>query len=583
MRKQCLRVVAIVAALGLTAAFTAVGAGAESETRGVSTTTAATTLLGLELGNAGSLLNLRIMGDDAKSTVDRAVSDPLAVTKLVPAELTSQVLPLLNGLTANLPKFESRTPGGQASVSGSAVDFSSVNPSTPVGALPVGLLGGALVPTSLTTALDDAGARGALDAALANLNILSGVLGVKSVGNTARAEAAYSGAQGNRSLAIDAITLLNLGELLNGLGLDLANLPIGILSNLLNSLGLTQALALPTGATSLAGAVTTIEGALAQVTTTVGGVQETLSSVVADVEPVAGIVNGLPAVVPVGLPQATQLLNTSSLLTNTVQNTLNTLLSTLTNLLGSAINLLGNMPLLKFDGAQLTALTRATNSLDTSVADVVGKVGGLSVLGIQLPGVDLIAVGELLNSISGILSGVLSIIDPSLGNLLKIGIFEKTTNVAQVNGYNRAVAAVDVLKIKVTPPTGILGLVSGLNASPAGSRATLARAGATRNELPVLGNVLGAGGLLGGLLDIGGLLGALLQGATIRVGSVQSASEFQAVVPATAPAPEPAPVVQPELPRTGGTNGGQLAAIAGVLVAFSLVTRRVLRRSAVRL
>jgi hypothetical protein len=120
-----------------------------------------------------------------------------------------------------------------------------------------------------------------------------------------------------------------------------------------------------------------------------------------------------------------------------------------------------------------------------------------------------------------------------------------------------------------------VGSLTGSNSSIS----TLGAAGVANpaGSLPVLGSAMGG---LNGLLNVPGLLGALAQGARLDVGSVRSSSDYVAVLSNTAvAAPTPAQAV--ELPRTGGTGGGPLAALAGLLVVLSMASRRWVRRASV--
>lgn len=566
MHKLRLRVTAAAAALCVTAAFSGVGPAAAATSSGLGTTKASTTILGLQLGNAGSLLNLRILGDDAQSNIDNAVSAPEAFSRLVPASLTSKVVPALDTLTAGLPTFESRTPGGKPSVSGSAVDLAKPAPAVAGVPLPVNILGGSVIPSSLTSALDDAGARSALDAALADLSLVSGLVSVKSVKNTLGTAAAPSVANGSRTVAVDAISVLKLADLLKGLGIDLADLPISVLSNLLSTLKVP--VALPTGAPDLASAVATVQSAIGSVTQTVGASPGTVDQVVSTVAPVNDVVRGLPT----QLPLNNNLLTTSSLLDDTVGSALATLQGTLKTLLGTALGALGNLSLLELDGAEVGVITKATDTLSGSSAVPTGRIGNLKVLGVGLPGVDLLAVADLVNSIAGTLTGALGAISPDLANLVHVGVLEKTSSVASDGGYNKALAGIDVLNVAITPPANLAALVSSLTGGTSSPLSILGGAGIASNDtgLPVLGSAMGA---LNGVLDLPAAVGALVQGATLKVGSIQSASQFAA---AAAPA-APVTPANKELPRTG-TDTRRLAAAAVVLAMFSVGIRRRMRR-----
>lgn len=565
--RRSVRVIAGAAALCVTASFIGAGSVGAQTPQGVGTSRASHTLLSLQLGDAGSLLNLSLLADTAQSTIDNAVAPSHAVSRLAPLSVTSSAIPALNSITAALPTFESRTPGGNPDVKGSALDLG--NPAG-TGALPLNVLAGSIVPASLTSALDAAGARSALDAALARLSLL-GLLKVNSVSNTLGTAAALPAATGTRALSIDAVSLLNLGDLLAGLNLNLEKLDLSVVNELVKSLNVP--VALPEGTGDLAGAVATLTKAISDITTAVGGANDTLDDVVKTVEPVSDVVSGLPVKLPVA---PTKVIDTSVLQDVVVADALKTLQDTLTNLLGGALKSLNDITLLKLDGAKVAATTKAADTLANSAADVVANLGGLTVLGLQLPGVDLLSVGNTLNAVTNQLTSVLGIIDPSLKDLVKVAVLDKSTSVAAKDGYNEALAGIDVLSVKITPPALLGNLVSSLTGGGNSSVRTLSAAGVANPTaaLPVLGgNALA----LGGLLDLPATLGALTQGLTLKLGTVQSASQ-QRITPAPAPAVLAAePQAAPQLPRTGGDTR-TLGALAAVMAALALGVRRWARR-----
>lgn len=568
-KKFGLRLVAGAAALCLTAAVAAPSPAGAQSAEGVGTAKATQTLIDLVLGDAAApALGLKVLGDTAQSTIDSALEAPNAITKLVPLSLVSSLLPALNGLTANLPTFESKTPGGNANVTGSALDLAS--PGGVLG-LPLGLLGGSLIPTSLTTALDGAGARTGLDAALANLSAVSGLLKVNSVSNKQGTAAALSASSGNRALTVDAISLLSLGDLLAGLNLDLAKLPLGIVSNLLSTLQLP--VALPGGAADLKSAVDGLTSTISGILTQVAGNNALLGSVVDAVPAVDGLLSGLSltSLVPLGGSSLVPV-DLTALGLGTVSDLLGTLQGTLSNLLDTVLGTLGNLSLLKLDGATIGATTKAADTLANSAADVTGKLGGLSVLGLNLPGLDLLSVGNTINAVTSQLGNVLGIIDPSLKDLVKVGVLDKATSVTAANGYNNALAGIDILSVKITPPALLSNLVGTLTGNGALSAlGTLTAAGAPTSGLPLLGgNILG----LGNLLNLPATVGVLTKGLSLKVGSVQSSSQFRL---ASAPAPAAVAAPQESLPRTGADTR-TLGILAAGMAALALGVRRWARR-----
>ncbi|MGI8685597.1 MAG: hypothetical protein ACR2MO_11010 [Acidimicrobiales bacterium] len=542
-------------------------AGAQTP-EGVGTSKASQTLIDLVLGD-GSLLDVKVLGDTAQSTIDSALAPASAVTKLVPLSLTSSVIPGLSGIVGNLPTFESKTPGGNPAVTGSALDLAS--PGGVLG-LPLGLLGGSIIPTSLTSALDGTGARTGLDSALANLSLVTGLLKVNSVSNKQGTAAALSNANGNRALTVDAISLLSLGDLLAGLNLDLAKLPLSTVSTLLSALQLP--LALPGGAADLKSAVDGLTGTITGILGQVAGNNALLGSVVNSLPGVSGLLGGLSltSLIPLGGTSLVPV-DLTALGLGTVSQLLGTLQGTLASLLNTALGTLGNLSLLKLDGATIGATTKAADTLANSAADVTGKLGGLSVLGLNLPGLDLLSVGNTVNAVTTQLGNVLGIIDPSLKDLVKVGVLDKSTSVTAANGYNNAIAGIDILSLKITPPALLSNLIGTLTGNGAlSSLGALTGAGLTPAALPVLGslggNILGLGNLLGGIT------GVLTKGLTLKVGSVQSASQFR-VASAPAPAQVAAPVES--LPRTGADTR-TLGILAAGMAALALGVRRWARR-----
>lgn len=568
-KKFGVRLVAGAAALCLTAVVAApTPAGAQSA-EGVGTSKASQTLLSLQLGgSAAPLLNLGVLADTAQSTIDSALEPAGAVSKLVPLSLVSGLLPGLEGITGVLPVFESKTPGGNPNVSGAALNLASPGG---VPGLPLGLLGGSLIPTSLTSALDGTGARSTLDATLANLSLVSGLLKIDSVSNKLGTSAALPAASGTRALNIDAISLLSLGDLLAGLNLDLAKLPLGVVSNLLSALQLP--LALPGGAADLQSAVNGLTATITGILSQVAGDNALLGSLVDAVPAIDGLLDGLSltSLLPLGGTSLVPV-DLTALGLGTVSDLLATLQGTLQNLLDTALGTLGNLSLLELDGASIGATTKAADTLANSAADVTGKLGGLSVLGLNLPGLDLLSVGNTVNAVTTQLGNVLGIIDPSLKDLVKVGVLDKTTSVTAANGYNNALAGIDVLSVKITPPALLTNLVSSLTGNGALSAlGALTGAGIGTAALPVLGgNILG----LGNLLNLPATVGALTQGLTLKVGSVQSASQFRA-----ASAPAPAQVAAPvdSLPRTGADTR-TLGLLAAGMATLALGVRRWARR-----
>src|SRR5439155_4294479 len=107
----------IAAAATLTALLGAVvgagSAGAASPT-GVGTSKATDTILNVALGNAGSLLNLRVLGDDGSASIDPTVAKPsAAATSLTALTAKSTSLPAIGAINTTLGQFSAQSTGAQ--------------------------------------------------------------------------------------------------------------------------------------------------------------------------------------------------------------------------------------------------------------------------------------------------------------------------------------------------------------------------------------------------------------------------------------------------------------------------------------
>lgn len=573
MRKVSVRSLAAASALCVTAAFSGVGAAGAQTSSGVGTSTASADMLRLQLGKDGSFLDLGLLVDAAKSTIDSAVASPHSSTKFEPLHLSSQVIPGLSALTGVLPKYETRDPGGERSVSASGLNLGNLGGTlgSVTSALPVQVLGGEIVPATLTSLLENGVAKSTLDDKLTDLKVLFGALGVDGITNALGTTAANPATAGTRSLNIGAIELLNLAELLKGLGIDLNMLPLGTVSELLANLKLPVEL---DGATNLVDAVGTINTALSQVSGVLTSAGIDTSTVAGDIPQVTDILGRLPVQLPVS--NVTDV-PTTTLLELPVADTIEALQNTLKNLLASALGTLGDTPLLTLGGADISVVTRATDSVATSVADVTAKLNGIKALGIGLPGVDLANVGATVKTVTDTIGGALAIIDPSLRDLVKVSLLSKTTNVGISNGYVRSVAGFDLVNVSINPPALLGNLVGSLTGNRAASAAgILGNAGIPNPAgiLPVQGAAMSS---LGNVLNLGAV-GALLEGASLKVGSVRSVSEH-IVGASTVTGGGPAAAPDQQLPRTGGENT-RLMAMGALLAAFSLGLRRWVLRPA---
>lgn len=585
------RLVAGGAVLALAAAVAA-GPAAQAAPSSAGTSQTTTRLLEIDLGSGGSLLGLKLVGEEGAASTSGVAS---AVARLRTFDLTSGTIGALN---LSGPVVEA-TSSGTRSVTPPAVDLGA-----PAGvAVPAGLLAGRVVPGTLTAAVDASGARSALGATVEGLSLVGGLVSAGNLTSNLGAAVASTDANGTRGLEAGAIKVVDLGALLQGLGLPLAELPVGAVSDLLGRLGL--AIPQVTGTQTLEGVVTDLSskvigltGILPAGTLSAAALGDLLDpGVVEDVtdalDPVTAPTQGgstLDSVVGSLTQEATALLASVGLSqTATVQdlvNKVNELTATLTGALNGALAALDAAPLLTVDGVKVGVQAKAARTVESSLSQVTATVGSIKVGGLPaLPALDLGAtagqLGAALGAVQAALDGVLSTIDPGLAGLVKVTAFEKTSSVTPAADGTKAVAGLTALTATIAPPANLGQIIQTL-AGAAGIGDLLAGAGLPLPSLDSAMSQLTA--TLGGLnaaafsaqaLDIGALAG----GAAIRLGSVSSASTFGAAAAAVVPGQ---PVPQGTLPRTGSENMPGLAGLAALLLALGLGLPQWTQRPAAR-
>jgi hypothetical protein len=453
------------------------------------------------------------------------------------------VLPALNNAVP-APPLEARQPGGQASANGSAVDLSTAlgHPE---------IVTGNLSPAALTADLTN-GAHSAVDVSLANLSLAGGLVSAASVSSKLGTAAAGDASSATRTVKIGAVSVLDLGALLNGLGLSLADLPVQSVSDLLDTLSAT------------------VPGGLVPDGSTVAEVQSTLDTAITDVQNAISAGDGANPVGSTLSATLDGLLSPLGVTAPTATDTLNAALDAvrgvLDNLLTGSLSALDNLSLLKLDGADVTISTKAVEKLADSAATVTASVGGISLGGVTVPGVNLLTTAQdlsnTLNAVNGIIGQALSSVDPGLASLVKISMFDPITKtVTADNGYNRSRAGITVLTANVTPPA-ILGDIVRTVQGQAGIGDAITTAGGT---VPTLASAMNT---LNTTLDQG--VSALSQGAAVTVGSVLSASDYAVPVGGTGPTH----------PATGGTP--TLAILGLVFALLAIGMRRWMASPAVR-
>jgi hypothetical protein len=524
---------------------------------GVGTAAVSSTLLQVDVGANGNVLHVRLLGDDGTSTIDPAKGTPSATTSLSPLTITSGVVPALN---IAVPPVSTSSSGAE--------DKQSVEPALPDVPAFAGSLG-----ATLSSIVDTAGARSGLDAALSDLSVAGGLLAVPSAAAVLGSNAATTASTGTQSITIPSIEVLNLGAVLEALGLPLADLPIDTLLDLLGGLGIVlPEIDDPADAVAaLDAAIDSIEGVTGPLTDTicnevdgllgtVGGLTGTVDLGEAAEDVVDDVVDGATGGLP-DVPGVPDLLSTKALpvscssVTGTVEDLLDDLQGVLGDLLGGILGTLADTSLLSVDNISVGVLADAKSTVESSVAQVTGTIGAVRVGTLEVPGVsglDLTAATDVISgaadTVTAAVGDVLALVNAQLADLVDVDVLEITEQVVQDGDYTGALAAVTALRATITPP----GLLTG----------ALDVAGSAGDVLGDLGTQVPALAPLMAELEVAlGGLELLTDVTTITVGQVSSSSAFR---PAVAPVPG-APTPSGELPRTG--TDAALPAMAAVLVA----------------
>lgn len=543
------RLVPAVAAGALLAAT--VGPPAHAATTGVGSTAGTLTVLGLD---AGSLVSLDLLADRGDANTNPAVGAAKASAELAALLVESPAL----GVSQTVPVVSTSSTGEKTSASQAV---------TPV-ANPV--VSGSLLPIDLSAAVDANGAVSSLSGGLADLDVLGGILSLAGTDLGLGSTAATDNANGVRGLSVDAVSVLDLEALLAGLGIPLTDLPLDTVLGLVESLGLLPTLAstLETlGLPALAPedlSVEAIAGLIAE-----AGVIEAAADAIATggeelcTNEIIGTVGGV-----LGLP-AESTCETIVTEVEAVVDTIPAIDTLLGDTLQAVLDILDGAALVSLDGITVNVVTKATDQVATSVADVTAQLEGLTVGPLAIPAVDLTATAAELNAVLGqvesTLGGILGGIDPSLADLVDIGLLEENTSVTQSNGAIVSDAAFTALRVDVLPNVAeLLALIEGLAGVESIGDLLAAEgvdvpAGPLDELTALLDNVPTSG------LEVDGGVLPLSEGVGVRVGSLSQRSTFAAV--ATPANPVPA------LPNTG-SNDGLMLLIGGAALVGAIGARR---------
>ena len=592
---RSLRLASLATALGLITAAVTMGS-ASAATPGVGTSSAGTTVAQLELGN---LLSADILSDVSRSNIDTAAGTPEAATVLRPLHLASGVIP---GLNLDLPEIAVRTTGAENRQEVAAIDIdekvdTALNAVPALADLAPSLVQGTLAPASLAAVVDSAGARSGLSSELVDLVAGGGLVSVDSIVGNLGTDAATADTDSIRGLDVDTISALNLGALLEGLGISLTDLDADAVSGLLDELGLL-------GATGpVADLIAQVEDAsgidLPPVddAADLGGVITTVieadGDAIADLEvcetagdTLGDLTGGLPTTGPIsGLPGV----DTDTLCAEALDDLLAALPST--DLLGGLLGILDGMSLLTLDTIDAGIVAKATDDIKTSAASVTAQIGTIRVGNVAIPGVDLLATAQSLaakvDTVTSQLDAVLGLVGAddvlNLEGIIDVKLLDTTgTGVTKDGNYVKSVANLTGVTVTITPPANLGDIVAGLGDGTSvletltglNPDAEDALSMPNTDAMRTLENALTvptAAGTAALVPSVDGAVQALAGGASLSLASLSGTSTFAAQAAGAPIAPAPGG----ELPRTGtSTNAAGLAALGMVLGALAIGIRR---------
>lgn len=530
---------------------------AAAQTAGVGTSQTSTKVLTAQLGAAGSLLDLALLVDEARSTIDSAVAAPEAYTRLTALAAKSAVVPT-SPVNVTEGVFEAKSSGpSEVAIAGSTL---AVPASVPAPLSPV--LSGTIDPGKLTATVNQGVAASTMSSSVSSVKAVGGLVGVGSVKSVLDASSGASSSSASRGASATDLTVLDLGALLNGLGLPLGELTPAKLIALVDSLGVSDTLGLPSGSETLADAVSDLNAAIDDLQDALDlSATEPVTTVVDDTtSTLVGTVGGLVGT-DLTLPtDTTTLVGDVEALLNDAIDALQQLIA---ELLAEGLAALDGLALLRLEGVEVGVATKAVDTVAGSVATVTGKIGKVHVGGVELAGIDLAGTAEQLTAalaaVNTQLGQVLAIVDPGLANLVKVSVLDKATSITQEGGYTKSRAGITAATATITPPANLAAIVSGLVATTEDVTAQLTAAGVALPPLDGLMTQLAS--------TLNSATSVLTAPASVQVASVLSASDYRLAAPVTPGAPGSTPT----LPRTGGSD---LVLFAGFLGMLALAIRR---------
>lgn len=552
---------AAAAALVVAAAISAAGPAAAQTSAGAGTAVSSTKLVTAQVGEKGSVLDFTLVGDEAQSSNDTAVGTPGAFARLTLAKVASSIVPGNPVTNTTYGVYEAKDTGPTNTPVPAAAAFPTTAP----------VLSGTVVPGVLSATLTNGVANSGMNTELANVNAVGGLASVASIKASLTSAAAGDNAAGQRSASITDVTVLDLGAVLQGLGIQLPNLTVGQIAALVDGLAATTGLPLPSGETTFAGAVATLDTAIDDLQGSISGVSSgtPVTQVTGAIDPATstllGTISGVSPLPTASTPDA----DAAIALVNDVIDDLQAQLNALVE---GGLKALDNVALLRLEGVEVGVASKAVSDVKASTAAVTGKVGKISVGNISFGAVDLAAATDQVTgavaSVNTKISQLLGGIDAGLANTVKVSVLDKASEVSSANGYTKASAGITGATAVITPPAALASIVDTVNNTANANQAIdlLPPAAVEALKLSAAMNQLGT------TLSLG--TSVLAAPTTVKVAEVLAASNFRSASTTTG---TPA---APTLPRTGTNSTMPLLLVATAAAAAAIAVRRLLTRPA---
>lgn len=583
MRKSRAAVAAFTT-MTLLGAVTSLGSARASAT-GVGTSQVSTSVLDVQLGDDGAVLGIRLLGDDARATIDPKVAAGAAHSRITPVAVSSETVTALNKSSG---VKESKQPGGEADVAVGSVNLSEPAPGVTV---PSAVLSGTLGVANLASEAAADQAKAAIEAKLTNAVAAGGLLSVDGITSTVAGQALATESSSVRSVKADKVVVLDLGALLAGLNILITDLPLPVVADLLDTLETTVGTL--TGA-QVEAAVEELQVAIDAVQAEIDGL-EALSALPGTVEDTADTLNTIGATLGVGdlltddtVTDVTAITDPAAQLDAVIdelQLVVDDLTDDLADLLDEIVATLDGLALLTVNTVEVSVTTKAADTEGSSVADVTAKIGSIEVGGKELPGVNLIdalsTIDATLDNVDTIIENSLKTVDSRLGSLVDVAVFERRSGhgVSTADGYTKAVDGITALSVAITPPAELADIITTITGTAGSLGDLLTSVGSTLPTLDAAMRTLTT-------QTNTSSAGALGDGGTVRLASIDNSADFAPQL-TTVPGGGTGTGTGTESPRTslaatGANSTIPLTALAMLLIALGLGFREWVRMPAPR-